>query len=81
MDVRIKLFGPPAAVAGASEVVVRLEPGADEARVRASLASQFPTLAGPALSGRLAVNHEFARAGEPIRAEDELALIAMVSGG
>ena len=93
MTIRVLLFGPYAAAAGAASIGVRAEEGCTCAGLLALLADQHPPLR-PLLSpapdarartvppgARLAVNHEFARDDRPIRASDEVALIGMVSGG
>lgn len=77
----MRLFGPAADLAGAGSVVVRVESGVDEAALRARLAQEAPVIAALARQGRLAVNRAFAEPGRLIRESDEVALIAMVSGG
>ena len=82
MQVVVKLFGPAAQKAGAREVRVALD--ADRptcASVRAALARAEPRLAGIVQAARLAVNHEFAGDDDRVSPGDEVALIAMVSGG
>ncbi|MCC6678524.1 MAG: MoaD/ThiS family protein [Phycisphaerales bacterium] len=81
MEVRVKVFGPAVELAGSRVVCVRVEPGIDEAALRNQIAAEVPPLAALARQGRLAVNRAFARPGEPIMEGDEVALIAMVSGG
>ena len=82
MQVVVKLFGPAAQKAGAREV--RLSMDADRptcAAVRAALARAEPRLAGIVQAARLAVNQEFAGDDDRVLPGDEVALIAMVSGG
>jgi molybdopterin converting factor small subunit len=81
MDINVKLFGPEAHVAGQRQIIVQ----ADEPVTCRSLAEQIgrqhPRLAAALPRCRFAVNHEFARPEDPIRAGDEVALIGQVSGG
>lgn len=81
MEVRVKVFGPAVELVGARVVTIRAESGVDEATLRGQIAEEVPALATLARQGRLAVNRAFARPGEPITDGDEVALIAMVSGG
>lgn len=86
MTLDLLIFGPAAAAAGADRVSVRVpdEPaGATAAAVLRAAADQHPALADLAASrgARLAINHEFAAPHDRVRPGDELALIAMVSGG
>jgi len=77
----VLLFGPAAAAAGAPSIRLRIAPPATAAAVTSALAAADPRLAPFVKAGRLAVNHDFAAPDRPIRESDELALIAMVSGG
>ena len=82
MQIDVKLFGPAAQRAGKREV--RVTVAADRptcAQVRAALARAEPRLADVVSAARLAVNHEFAGDADPVSPGDEVALIAMVSGG
>lgn len=81
MEVRVRLFGPAAELAGAGAVTVQVDPGCDEAALRSRLGESVPALAPLARQGRLAINHAFARPGQVVTGGDEVALIAMVSGG
>jgi molybdopterin converting factor small subunit len=82
MQVAVKLFGPAAQRAGSREVRVMLEGDrATCAALRAALAAAAPALADLLAASRFAVNHEFAGDDDPVGAADEVALIAMVSGG
>lgn len=75
------LFGPAAAAIGADRVMVRVPEGATCGEILASLGESEPRLRGLAAGARLAVNHEFAGADRVVRGGEEIALIAMVSGG
>ncbi|HMN40278.1 MAG TPA: MoaD/ThiS family protein [Phycisphaerales bacterium] len=75
------LFGPAASTFGRGEVWVRVRDGATCREVLEAVTGVAPTLADHARGGRLAVNHEFAEAGRVVKGGDEVALIAMVSGG
>jgi len=77
----VLLFGPAAIAAGKSAVALRVADHPTSAAVASALADSVPSLAEFVRKGRLAVNHRFARPEEPIRSGDEVALIAMVSGG
>lgn len=77
----VLLFGPAARAAGASSARVRVPEAATVEAVLRALAVQRPEIAFALPGARLAVNHAFARADAPVRAGDEVALIAMVSGG
>jgi molybdopterin converting factor small subunit len=79
--VEVLLFGPAARVAGARSVQVRVHASATASDVLRSLPQQHPEIAFALPGSRLAVNHAFAGADTIIRRGDELALIAMVSGG
>jgi len=81
MLVRVLLFGPEADAAGAREVRVEVPSGATCADLRSRMETDIPAL-GPSLgSGRFAVNSEFAPDSAPVREDDEIALIGLVSGG
>jgi molybdopterin converting factor small subunit len=78
--VKVKLFGPQAAMAGMREVEVEAAE-ATVSGIKAALAAAVPPIAATVGQSRIAVNHEFAGDGDLIRAGDEVALIGMVSGG
>jgi len=81
MRVRVKLFGPAARAAGRDHADLTLPAGATCAHVLDALGSQSSELE-PIVSGaRLAVNHELADPGLSVNEGDEIALIALVSGG
>ena len=82
MQVAVKLFGPAAQRVGAREVsVVLADDRATCASLRAALAEAAPALGDILPASRFAVNQEFAGDDDPVCAADEVALIAMVSGG
>ena len=82
MVVTVKLFGPAAQRVGAREVPLTL-PGerVSCAQLRAALAAARPAIADLLPASRFAVNQEFAADEDGVSAGDEVALIAMVSGG
>lgn len=78
------LFGPAAAALGGRDsVCVPLASGvaATVAELGRAMQEKFPPLAPMVASGRFAVNHSFAHGHDRIGPGDEIALIAMVSGG
>ncbi len=81
MEFTVRLFGPGALAIGASSVAVTIEGEATCAALRKALIRDHPPLAALVKGGRLAVNHAFAAETQRVRAGDEIALIAMVSGG
>ena len=82
MRVTVKLFGPAAQRAAAREAVVTLEPGrATCGHLKSALARTVPAIADLVPASRFAVNQEFAADDVVVSADDEIALIAMVSGG
>lgn len=84
MTLEIMLFGPPATHTGKRSVRIDLadEPGPPSAqRVLEALGEAEPELRSVLDRARLAVNHRFATPEQPVSESDELALIALVSGG
>lgn len=83
MQLTVLLFGPYADAAGESRVVLPMPdatpPTAGD--VLAALAAQRPKLRGMLDAASLAVNQEKVGAQHPVRSDDELAVIGMVSGG
>jgi molybdopterin converting factor small subunit len=80
--VTVKLFGPAAQRAGAREVPLTLRgERVSCAQLRAALAEARPAIADLLPASRFAVNQEFAGDDDDVSAGDEVALIAMVSGG
>lgn len=82
MEITVHLFGAQAAIAGVRETTLTLDaPSPTAASVLQALGEHIPELSDSLRTSRLAVNHEFASAEQPIRPGDEVALIGMVSGG
>lgn len=82
MIVRVRLFGPQAQLSGASVIDVEVQQAeATSDAVLSAIGQQCEPLAASLGASRLAVNHEFATAEQPITPDDEVALIGMVSGG
>jgi molybdopterin converting factor small subunit len=80
-SVDVLLFGPAARAASASSVSVLVPEPCAASEVLERLPQQHPAITFALPGSRLAVNHAFAAADTVIRPGDELALIAMVSGG
>ena len=79
MTLRVMLFASWADALGARSVDVEVDEGATAGDVLAVLAArasgaQLPTPA-------LAINRQLARASDPVRAADEIAVIPPVAGG
>jgi molybdopterin converting factor subunit 1 len=81
MMLTVRLFARAKDLAGADVVTVEIADGATAADLRAALARTHPLLAALLERSALAVNAEFAPAGQPLRATDEIALLPPVSGG
>ncbi len=79
--ITVLLFGPAARAAGADRVEVPVPKGATCEQVLAALIQAYPDLEELVGCGRLAVNHAFCPQDRVIEADDEVALITMVSGG
>jgi molybdopterin converting factor small subunit len=77
----ILLFGPAATAVGSSSVRVACEPGSTCEQVRRAVIEQHGSLAPIARAGRLAVNGAYTDGSTIINETDELALVALVSGG
>jgi molybdopterin synthase catalytic subunit len=78
---KIRLFASLKDLAGAAEVEVQAPAPLSVEALRQALAEQVPALAPALPSALLAVNQEYAFAGESIQAGDELAFFPPVSGG
>ena len=78
---KVLLFGPAAKAENSRHAEVRVSLPSTAGAVLQALASQHPALAFALPGSRLAVNHAFAEPDSAVRQGDELALIAMVSGG
>lgn len=74
--IRVRLFGPEAAAIGTDSVQVTLQGAASCQNLLDEL-----TRIHPDLTGRIAINHEFAQPEQIIGESDEVALIGLVSGG
>lgn len=82
MEWRIKLFGPLAQARQRSEVTLCLaEDALTVAELRSRLLAAEPAVASLLLACRFAVNHAYARDGQRVTPQDEIAVIGMVSGG
>lgn len=82
MQVQVMLFGPIADMLGSDTVAVDTPSEQPTARaVLDSLGEQNPTVSDAVRSCRLAINHSFAHDDAIVGADDELALIGLVSGG
>lgn len=83
MKVIVLLFGPAAMAFGNDRAAITMHPGTSSSELLTSLASQHASLrpfVAPGV-GRLAINRAFATPDQVVQSGDELALIAMVSGG
>ena len=80
-QVRVLVFGPAARAVGAASVSVRAALPIAAGALLHELRMQHPALEFALTNARLAVNHAIARADAPVRAGDEVALIALVDGG
>ncbi len=83
MHIRVLLFGPAALAQGESEVRLEIEdaPSHPVRAVLDALADQHAHLAPFTDKGRIAINGKYATEPICIGSDDEIALIAMVSGG
>ncbi|GAB6187741.1 MoaD/ThiS family protein [Thermopirellula anaerolimosa] len=83
MRVEVLLFGPYADKAGRRSVVMELSDPGDRTAggVLRLLAMRHPELREMLAAAVLAVNHKAVPPTHPVRANDELAVIGLVSGG
>lgn len=82
MRCSIKLFGTEAIAVGRRQVEVTLDDPVVTCReLRDAVVQEAPMLAGTIDSCRFAVNSEFVDSDHKVGADDEVALIGMVSGG
>lgn len=81
MQLTVLLFGASADAAGATSISVSVAEGATCAELKFAIMNTRPELAPFVKAGRVAVNHAFAEDSRVVRPADEIALIAMVSGG
>ena len=82
MRVLILLFGPQAALAGSDRICVDIDDATVTCRrLRDHIARDVPDLKPTLPAARFAVNHALADDDDVIGANDEVAMIALVSGG
>ena len=79
--VTVKLFGQEARAVGRDEVSIQIDGEPTCAALRQKLSEAEPQLAPMLPAARFALNHEFAQEDTVVQADDEIALIGMVSGG
>jgi len=79
MTLRVMLFASWADALGARSVEVEVGEGATAGDVLAALAARAN--GAPLPRPALAINRQLARAGDPVRAADEIAVIPPVAGG
>jgi molybdopterin converting factor subunit 1 len=80
MKLQILAFGIAKDIMGGREVTIDLEPGASVQDLRLALMDQFPAFTD-LRSLAIAINNEYAREGDLLKEQDEIALIPPVSGG
>ena len=80
-EIKVRLFGPQARLAGAEEATVSLPPSATVNDLLAELGERFAPLRPSLSASRIAIDHAYAAGGDPIPAGAEVALIGLVSGG
>jgi molybdopterin converting factor small subunit len=81
MRITVKLFGPEAEATGRTQLTVSVDGAPTCGKLRTALAGQDPSLAPHLPTCRFAVNHKFVDDEYPLREQDEVALIGLVSGG
>ena len=81
MTVQVQLFAAARDRIGRSSVEVRLSEQPTAGELRQRLTIDFPELAAIVSRAMLAINAEYARDDQAIRAGSEIALIPPVSGG
>lgn len=79
MILKIKAFGISKDIVGGNEITLQMQ-GKTVADLRNELKTQFPSLRN-LKSLLIAVNNTYAHDAEPLKEEDEIALIPPVSGG
>lgn len=79
--IRVQLFGPYADAHGGAVLLVDAPEPTTAGEIIERIRAASPSLATLLPSARLAVNHRFARADDPVRSGDEVALIGLVGGG
>lgn len=80
MNLKIALFGIAKEIVGQSELTLEAPDGQPVAQLLARLQAEYPAL-GRLSSLAVAVNNEYAEAGQPLHERDEIALIPPVAGG
>ena len=80
MTITVLLFGVAKEISGRSSVVIELPSPSTVDELKALLEQRFPRLKQLA-SDMIAVNNEYASAGNIIQEHDEVAVIPPVSGG
>lgn len=81
MTVHVLVFGAMASATGAGKVAVDVGEEASVRDVLVAISQQHPSLRFALSAARLAVNSAFAPDAAKVTSKDELALIALVSGG
>ena len=81
MRVTVRLFAMQRELVGARTVELELPAGATVEDAWAALAARHPGLAPGRVAVRFALNGEYAEAGSPLEADDEVSFIPPVSGG
>ena len=81
MLVRVLIFGPLCDEIGGREIAVEVAEPATVSAINHALAVKHPQRAAMFRTARLAVKSAFSQPEQPVRADDEVALIEMVSGG
>jgi molybdopterin converting factor subunit 1 len=81
MRVTVRLFARLRDIAGAGELARDLTPGATIGDLWRQLAGEFPALGPYERSISSAVNADYARMTQELRAGDEVAFLPPVSGG
>ncbi len=78
---RVLLFGPQAAALGADHLDLAVAPPCTCGSLRDAIHAAAPMLRLTLPAARFAVNHAFAHDSHVVSERDEIALIALVSGG
>ncbi|MBM4108744.1 MAG: MoaD/ThiS family protein [Phycisphaerae bacterium] len=81
MNVCVRLFGAEASAAGLDSITVDVDEPPTCRGVVDAVGRACPALAALLPGVRVALNAEFAPPERPVRPEDEVALIGLVSGG
>lgn len=81
MEITVLLFASIAEAVGRRTLSVKIEPGDTVASLRDRLVCEFPVMARFVPNLLYALDEEYARPGDPVRAGATLALIPPVSGG